>query len=81
MKNLLLATVLGSTFATSAFAEPVTYVLDASHSQIVFTYDHSGFSTTTGIFSDFEGTIEKDVDDRASSSVEVSFPASSLITG
>lgn len=81
MKNFLLSTVLGASVATMASAEPVTYMLDASHSQIVFSYDHLGFSRTTGMFSGFEGTIELDAEDPAASSVSVSFPASSLITG
>lgn len=81
MKNLLLAAALGSSLAGAVHAEPVVYVLDASHSQIVFSYDHLGFSTTTGMFSGFEGTIQMDVDDVAASSVSVSFPADSLMTG
>ncbi|ATG49350.1 YceI family protein [Celeribacter ethanolicus] len=80
MKHLLLtsALVLG---ATAASAEPVKYALDASHSQIVFTYEHLGFSTTTGMFSGFDGTIMFDEADPANSSVEVSFPTDSLYTG
>lgn len=81
MKNLLLSTVLGAACVTAAQAEPVGYVLDASHSQIVFQYDHLGYSTTTGMFSGFEGTITFDETDPAASSVEVTFPAESLITG
>jgi len=81
MKNLLLATALSTSFASIAAAESVSYVLDASHSQIVFSYDHLGYSRTTGMFSGFEGTIEMDADDPAASSVNVSFPASSLMTG
>jgi polyisoprenoid-binding protein YceI len=81
MKNLLLTSVLGLSFASAAFAEPVTYTLDPSHSQIVFSYDHLGYSRTTGMFSGFEGTIVMDAADPAASNVSVSFPASSLITG
>lgn len=57
------------------------YVLDASHSQIVFSYDHLGFSTTYGMFSGFEGEIVFDQDDPAASSVMVSFPVRSMLTG
>ena len=59
MKNFLLTTIMGATLATAAQAEPVTYMIDASHSQIVFSYNHLGFSTTTGMFSGFEGSIER----------------------
>ena len=72
---------MGVALVTAAQAEQVTYMLDASHSQIVFSYNHLGFSTTTGMFSGFEGTIVLDAEDPAASSVEVSFPVESLITG
>lgn len=80
MKHLVLSTALGL-MATAANAEPVEYMLDASHSQIVFTYNHLGFSTTTGMYSGFEGTIMFDEAEPANSSVEVSFPTDSLYTG
>ncbi|MEP2784995.1 MAG: YceI family protein [Pseudoruegeria sp.] len=80
MKNLLLASVLFVT-AGAAVAEPVDYVIDSGHSQILFSYEHLGFSTTYGMFSGFEGTIEFDADDPANSAVSVSFPASSMLTG
>ncbi|WP_375281903.1 YceI family protein [Pseudooctadecabacter sp.] len=47
----------------------------------MFPYDHLGYSRTTGMFSGFEGTIMFDEADPRASSVEVSFPAESLITG
>jgi len=72
---------MGLALVTAAQAEQVTYMLDASHSQIVFSYNHLGFSKTTGMFSGFEGTIVLDAEDPAASSVEVSFPVESLITG
>ncbi|MFG6591912.1 YceI family protein [Sulfitobacter sp. 1A12157] len=81
MKNVLLSTAVAATLAAAAQAETVTYMLDPSHSQIVFSYNHLGFSTTTGMFSGFEGSIELDAEDPAASSVAVSFPAESLITG
>lgn len=80
MKSLLLAAGLAFG-ATAALAAPETYTLDASHSQIVFTYNHLGFSTTTGMFSGFEGTIQFDAEDPAASSVEVAFPTNTLYTG
>lgn len=62
-------------------AAPVAYNLDASHSQIVFEYSHLGFSTTYGMFSGFDGTIDYDRENPAESSVEVSFPVTSMLTG
>ncbi len=78
------ATLLAGIFAgasTMAFADAARFDLDASHSQIVFSYDHLGFSTTYGMFSGFEGSIVFDENDPAASSVEVSFPVMTMLTG
>ena len=81
MKSLMTtATVLGL-LAAPAFAAPEAYTLDPSHSQIVFDYNHLGFSTGTGMFSGFEGEIQFDQEDPANSSVTVSFPVRSMLTG
>ncbi|TMM54296.1 YceI family protein [Sulfitobacter sabulilitoris] len=80
MKSLLLATALTAT-AGIAFAAPEKYNLDASHSQIVFNYNHLGFSTGYGMFSGFDGEIMFDQEDPANSSVTVSFPVRSMMTG
>lgn len=66
---------------TSALAAAEKYVLDASHSQILFSYDHLGFSTTWGMFSGFDGEIMFDQEDPAASSVTVSMPVRSMFTG
>ncbi|WP_147125219.1 YceI family protein [Shimia ponticola] len=80
MKNLALAAAI-ATLATGAVAAPEKYMLDSSHSQIVFNYDHLGFSTTFGMFSGFEGEIMFDQEDPANSSVNVSMPVTSMFTG
>ncbi|MBE0452100.1 MAG: polyisoprenoid-binding protein [Roseovarius sp.] len=80
MNRILLAAAF--TFGTTAaLAAPETYELDPSHSQVVFAYDHLGFSTTTGMFSGFEGVIEFDAENPANSSVRVSMPLMSMFTG
>lgn len=66
---------------TAAQAAPEKYTLDASHSQIVFSYNHLGFSTGYGMFSGFNGEIMFDQADPAASSVTVSFPVKSMLTG
>lgn len=81
MKPFALAAILAAATATSAFADAEKYVLDASHSQIVFSYSHIGFSTTYGMFSGFEGEIMFDQDAPEASSVSVSMPVKSMITG
>ncbi|SFR41729.1 Polyisoprenoid-binding protein YceI [Yoonia tamlensis] len=75
------ATAILMAAAAPAVAAPETYVLDASHSQIVFSYDHLGYSTSHGMFSGFEGEIAFDQEDPAASSVSVSFPVRSMMTG
>ena len=80
MKSVLFAAAIALA-GTSVFAAPAKYNLDSSHSQIVFSYDHIGFSTTYGMFSGFEGEIMFDAEDPAASSVNVSMPAKSMITG
>ncbi len=67
--------------ATAAFAAPERYTLDPSHSQILFSWQHLGYSTTYGMFSGFEGEVMFDEEDPASSSVSVSMPVASMFTG
>lgn len=82
MKTVLAtAAIAAATFTTPAFATSNDYVLDASHSQIVFSYDHLGYSTTFGMFSGFEGEISFNQEDPAASSVNVSFPVRTMLTG
>lgn len=83
MKRTLLAAgfAFAAAAATSAVAAPEKYVLDASHSQILFSYNHLGYSTTWGMFSGFEGEIMFDQEEPANSSVSVSMPVKSMWTG
>jgi polyisoprenoid-binding protein YceI len=81
MKTLLLAATAASALAAAPALAADKYTLDASHSQIVFSYDHLGFSTTYGMFSGFNGEIMFDEANPAASSVTVSFPVLSMFTG
>ena len=82
MKALMTsAAIAAATLTAPAFASSENYVLDSSHSQIVFSYDHLGYSTTYGMFSGFEGEIAFDQEDPAASSVNVSFPVRTMLTG
>ncbi|VDC31800.1 YceI family protein [Pseudogemmobacter humi] len=67
--------------AAPAMAEAEKYALDASHSQILFSYNHLGYSTNWGLFSGFNGEIQFDAENPAESSVTVSFPADTMLTG
>ncbi|OIQ44719.1 MAG: hypothetical protein BM558_06875 [Roseobacter sp. MedPE-SW] len=81
MKKILAAVALVGLSTTAALAAPEKYVLDSSHSQVVFNYNHLGFSTTWGMFSGFEGEIMFDQEAPENSSVSVSMPLSSMLTG
>ena len=81
MRLAALTAAAAALVAAPALAEPTHYELDASHSQVVFNYEHLGFSTTYGMFSGFEGEIMFDAEDPANSSVTVSMPVTSMFTG
>lgn len=81
MKITLFAALITASVASVAVAAPEKYLLDAPHSQIVFSYNHLGFSTTRGMFSGFEGIVMFDQENPVASSVSVSMPAQSMITG
>jgi polyisoprenoid-binding protein YceI len=81
MKKILFAAALAGLSASAAMAAPEKYVLDSSHSQVVFDYNHLGFSTSWGMFSGFSGEIMFDQDAPANSSVSVSMPLNSMLTG
>lgn len=81
MKNLLAICLAAPLmYATSAFSAD-KYVLDSSHSQIVFEYNHLGFSTNYGMFSGFSGDLMLDAEDPSKSSVNVTIDTASLISG
>lgn len=80
MKSTLLAAAL-ATAASVAFAAPEKYVLDPGHSQVVFSYNHLGFSTSYAMFSGFEGEIMFDMENPENSTVAVSMPVRSMLTG
>ncbi len=67
--------------AAPAFAAPEKFTIDSSHAQIVFTYNHLGYSTGYGMFSGFAGEVNYDSAEPTASSVSVSFPAKSMLTG
>ncbi|MEB8388672.1 YceI family protein [Rhodobacteraceae bacterium KMM 6894] len=81
MKTTTLFAAALALTATGALAEPAKYTLDASHSQVLFSYEHLGYSTTYNLFSGFEGEIMFDEAEPANSSVNVSIPVMSLFTG
>lgn len=66
--------------AASAFAAPVTYEFDKSHSNLLFNYNHAGYSVTDGRIGEWDATLVIDADDPTASTVEFVFKADSIDT-
>lgn len=79
MKRLLFAAVLAAGFAATASAE--TYQIDPTHSQVMFTYSHLGFSNITARFDSLEGEVSYDPADVAASKVSATVSVDSLSSG
>jgi polyisoprenoid-binding protein YceI len=75
---ILFAALLG--VAASVVAAPVRYTLDPPHTQVIFSWDHLGFSHPSGQFGQVQGTLVYDTDAPSKSSVRVSIPVKSLDT-
>lgn len=81
MIRLASLSLIAALAAAPAFAAPETYTIDGGHANIVFSYDHAGFSSGVGMFSGYTGTVQFDQANPAASSVTVSFPVRSMFTG
>ncbi|MDZ7788462.1 MAG: YceI family protein [Halofilum sp. (in: g-proteobacteria)] len=72
-------------FAALALAQPAlaaeTYVFDKGHTNIQFSWDHFGFSTTSAEFEEFSGELQFDPENRANSSIAVTIDLDSVDTG
>lgn len=69
-----------SLLAGAAYAEPVAFDFDKSHSNLSFSYNHLGYSTTDGRFGDWNGTLLIDKEKPENSSVEFTVQIGSLDT-
>jgi len=86
MKRLTLITLLlvsSSVFAAGGVRLPVAekYDIDASHSGVVFGWNHFGFSNPTARFDKIEGSVLLDKADLTKSSISVTLPLEGLDTG
>lgn len=66
--------------AGPALADPVSYAFDKSHSNLAFSYNHLGYSTTDGRFADWDGKLMIDQDNPADSTIEFTIKIDSLDT-
>ncbi|WP_150526394.1 YceI family protein [Roseibium sediminis] len=80
MKRFAVTAIAMTLLAGSAAAEPVAYTFDKSHSNLAFSYNHLGFSTTDGRFDDWDGTLLIDEATPANSSIEFTVNIDSLDT-
>ena len=78
-KKLVLATALVAASA-SAFAAGVTYKLDPSHTMVLASWNHFGFSNPTANFGQVDGTLVYDAKDVSKSKVDVTLPLAGLDT-
>ena len=72
----LTAALLG--LSATAFAAPVSYKIDPTHTDVIATWNHLGFSTPSAHFGAVDGTIAYDAKDLKASSVKVTIPLSGL---
>jgi len=83
MKKLTSLTLIAAAIATlssSAFAAPVTFVLDGTHSFPRFSYSHFGYSTQLSRFNKTTGKIVLDKEAKTGS-VDVIIDTKSVDTG
>nr|WP_128255242.1 YceI family protein [Falsirhodobacter deserti] len=80
MKIMAWAAALAIT-GGSAMAAPQTYDIDTAHSQVLFSFDHHGFSPVTGLITGVAGVISFDAEAPTSSSVTATIPLTRLTTG
>ena len=76
-KRLLLTAALVAASA-NAFAAGVTYKLDPTHTNVIATWSHFGFSNPSANFGDVDGALVYDAADVTKSSVQVTLPLSGM---
>jgi polyisoprenoid-binding protein YceI len=73
--------LIGAFLAAPAFAAPVEYTFDPTHTQVEFTYNHLGFSNITGRFDTVEGSFIYDPENPSASSARATIQVDSLDAG
>lgn len=64
-----------------AMVQPGTYKVDPSHSRVIFSVLHMGFTNYAGVFATAEGTAMFDPKNATLDKLDVSVPVTSVITG
>lgn len=76
-RRLALSVVLAA-FSGFAAAAPVSYRIDADHTDVIASWSHLGFSNPVAHFGQVDGTIIYDAANVGASSVEVTIPLAGL---
>ncbi|AXK72657.1 polyisoprenoid-binding protein [Lysobacter sp. TY2-98] len=79
LKRIALGLALAG-LAGAAFAAPLTYKMDANHTQVTATWSHFGYSHPFANFGQADGTIVYDAKNVGASSVKVTLPLAGLDT-
>ncbi|MPT48933.1 MAG: polyisoprenoid-binding protein [Sphingobium sp.] len=58
-----------------------TYAVDGGHTQVLFSYDHMGFSKNMGVIAEPTGSLTLDPKSPAKAKVSVTFPIANIRTG
>ena len=74
-----LAAIALMTISSAAAAE--TYVLDASHTEVRFYWNHAGLTTQSGEWTSVSGEVDFDASDVGATAARISIAASSLHSG
>ncbi|UPG86310.1 YceI family protein [Luteibacter aegosomatis] len=78
LRYLALAGLLAT--AGTAAAAPVTYKLDPTHTMVLFSWNHFGFSNPSANLNNVDGTLVYDEKDPTKATVEATFKLADLDT-
>jgi len=78
LRYLVLAGLVAA--AGTAGAAPVTYKLDPSHTMVLFSWNHFGYSNPTANLGQVDGTLVYDEKDPSKATVEATLPLAGLDT-
>lgn len=79
--RLLTAALLSACCLAPAYAAPVEYAIDPSHSQVIFGWNHFGYSNIRARFDVVEGSIVYDAENPSASSARASVAIESIDSG
>ena len=79
LKSAIISSLLFGASAL-AFAAPVAYQVDPTHTATVFSWNHLGFSHPSANFKDIRGVIHYDAQKPSNSSVNITIPVNSVNT-